>query len=161
MEVKLDIKLQSPAFRDGERIPDKFTCNGENISPPLSWSRGPEGTGSWALIMEDPDSPRKVFTHWLIYNIPAGMTGLPEALPTGQKLDSGVLQGKNDTLKSGYTGPCPPPGPMHHYIFNLYALDAALTLPGGVDKEQLLEAINGHVLARGKLTGVYQSSQSP
>lgn len=161
MEVRLGLKLHSTAFKEGERIPDKYTCNGENVSPPLSWSKPEATVRSWALIVEDPDAPRGIFTHWLIYNMPASITSLPEAVPAREKLDDGSLQGKNDALKIGYAGPCPPPGPLHHFIFHLYALDTLLDLPGGAERKQFLKALNGHIAVQGKLTGVYQSSQSP
>jgi Raf kinase inhibitor-like YbhB/YbcL family protein len=154
--VKSSLKLQSTVFKEGERIPDEYTCDGKNISPPLSWS-GPDNTlNSWVLIVEDPDAPRGIFTHWIIYNIPANITSLPEAVPTTEKTPNGALQGKNDSLKLGYTGPCPPPGPVHHYDFTLYALDSPLNLPAGVSKKQLLEAMQGHIISQGKLTGIYQ-----
>ncbi len=156
MEVKLGLKLQSTAFKEGERVPDKYTCNGENISPPLSWNKTENTFKSWALILEDPDAPRGIFTHWVIYNIPANITSLPEAVPTTEKIQNGALQGKNDAMKLGYTGPCPPPGPVHHYNFNLYALDNMLNLSAGASKQQLLDTIQGHIISQGKLTGIYQ-----
>jgi len=156
MEIKLGLKLQSTAFKDGERVPDKHTCDRENISPPLSWNKVDRSVKSWALILEDPDAPRGVFTHWIVYNIPANVTGLPEAIPAAGKLQNGAMQGKNDALKVGYTGPCPPPGPVHHYNFTLYALDNLLNLPEGVSKKPVMDAMQGHIISQGKLTGLYQ-----
>lgn len=156
MEVQLGLKLQSSVFKEGDRIPDKYTCNGENVSPPLTWSKGDSTVKSWALIVEDPGAPRGVFTHWVIYNIPAGTTSLPEGVPASEKAQNGAVQGKNDSLKTGYTGPCPPPGPVHHYLFNLYGLDKTLELSSGASKQQVLGAIKGHIVSQGRLTGVYQ-----
>ncbi len=157
MEIKLGLKLQTTAFKEGDRIPDKYTCNGENISPPLSWSKAESSFKSWALLLEDPDAPRGMFTHWAIYNIPSNINSLPEAVPTTGKIQNGALQGKNDAMKLGYTGPCPPPGPVHHYNFNLYALDTMLDLSSGASRKQLLNAMQGHIVSQGKLSGIYQS----
>jgi Raf kinase inhibitor-like YbhB/YbcL family protein len=156
MDVKLGLKLQSAAFKEGERIPDKYTCNGENISPPLSWNKAEKSYKSWALTVEDPDAPRGIFAHWVIYNISPEVTSLPEAVPTTEKVRNGALQGKNSALKLGYSGPCPPPGPVHHYNFNLYALDNMLNLSVGASKQQLLDAMQGHIVSQGKLIGIYQ-----
>jgi Raf kinase inhibitor-like YbhB/YbcL family protein len=149
------LKLTSAAFQEGTRIPEKYTCDGENVSPPLSWDRPDSAVKSWALIVEDPDASRAAFTHWTIYNIPAEDGGLPEAIPTSPRLANGALQGKNDTLKSGYSGPCPPPGPVHRYCFTLYALGTLLDLPAGASKKQMLDVLSGHVSAEGKLVGLY------
>ncbi len=161
MEVKLGLKLQSTAFKEGGRVPDKHTCNGDNVSPELSWNKAEKGIESWALIVEDPDASRGVFTHWVIYNIPANVTRLAEGVATKEKLENGALQCENDALKKGYTGPCPPPGPMHHYNFNLYGIDTMLKLPGGATKQQVLDSMRGHIVAQGKLSAVYQSGRSP
>lgn len=161
MEVKMGLKLQSKAFKEGGRIPDKYTCNGDDVSPALSWSKAEADVKSWVLIVEDPDAPRGVFTHWLIYNLPADTTSLAEGIPKKEKLDNGALQGKNDTLKVGYSGPCPPPGPVHHYHFNLYALDTMLDLPPGASKQQVMNSMRGHIKAQGKMIAVYQSLRSP
>ena len=160
MEIKTGLMIQSSAFKDGERIPDRYTCNGKNASPPLSWEKGDIDVKSWTLIVDDPDAPSKVFTHWLLYNIPAETIILPEGLPTLGELQDGARQGKNDTMKTGYTGPCPPPGPVHHYNFTLYALDSVLDLPAGVNKKQLLEAMRTHVVSQSTLIGTYQSVRS-
>jgi Raf kinase inhibitor-like YbhB/YbcL family protein len=149
------LKLQSSAFKEGERIPEKYTCDGESISPPLSWHMIDTSVMSWTLILFDPDAARGGFNHWVIYNLPPEATGLPEAVPATNKLSNGALQGKNDTLKEGYSGPCPPPGPAHHYVFTLYALSTKLKLPSGVSRKQLLDAMKGHIISEGKLIGLY------
>jgi hypothetical protein len=146
----------SSVFQEGERIPAKYTCEGEDISPPLTWGEVPAGTKSFALIVDDPDAPGGVFTHWVLFNLPATSRELPEAVPTQPQLPNGALQGKNDFGKIGYGGPCPPPGSPHRYRFNLYALDQPLELKAGATKKQVLEAIQGHILAQAQLTGIYQ-----
>jgi len=149
------MEIVSKAFNDGQRIPDRHTCQGAGISPELSFSSTPRGTVTLALVLEDPDAPSGVFTHWVVYNIPPSSTGLADGIPPGQLVD-GTLQGKNDMGKNGYYGPCPPPGRLHHYNFHLYALDNAPGLPNGASKKQLLAALQGHILAQARLTGTYQ-----
>lgn len=155
MELKPGLEINSAVFNKGEKIPPKYTCDGENISPPLVWSNSAEGAESWMVIMDDPDAPRSPFIHWIIYNIPVEQTGLPEAVPNVTKLPGGALQSRNDTLTTGYSGPCPPPGPSHHYNFTLYALDKILDLPSEASKKQIFEAIQDHIISQGKLTGIY------
>jgi len=155
-EDEMGISLSSTAFKDGEEIPARYTCDGEHISPPLEWGEPPPGTQAFALIMDDPDAPMGVFTHWVIFNIVSDSRQLTEAIPTQGQLPGGFLQGRNDFGKTGYGGPCPPAGPHHRYQFTLYALDQPLDLKAGISKEQLLSAIQGHVLAQGQLTGRYQ-----
>jgi Raf kinase inhibitor-like YbhB/YbcL family protein len=150
------LDLSSVAFQQEENIPAKYTCQGEDISPPLAWSGAPEGTQSYALVVDDPDAPNKVFTHWLIYNIPSDVTELPEGVPTDEKLTNRALQGSNDFGKIGYGGPCPPPDGPHRYRFNLYALSQALDLEPGTSKTQLLAAIERHILDQYELTGLFQ-----
>lgn len=150
------LSMSSAAFQEGEVIPASYTCQGQDVSPPLTWSEPPAGTQSLALIVDDPDAPVGVFTHWVIFNIPADSRGLSEAVPTQAELPSGALQGKNDFGRMGYTGPCPPPGRPHRYQFTVYALDSRLDLTAGVAKTQLLTAMQGHVLAQGELSGRYQ-----
>ncbi len=147
------MSLSSPAFRQGERIPAKYTCQGKDISPPLAWSGVPASTRSLALIMDDPDAPGGVFTHWVIFNIPPERRQLAEAVPA--EFGSG-LQGSTDFGSNGYGGPCPPPGHPHHYRFTLYALDGQLDLAAGSSKKQLLNAIRGRILDQGQLVGTYQ-----
>jgi Raf kinase inhibitor-like YbhB/YbcL family protein len=152
----MTLSLSSRAFQDGERIPDKYTCEGQDISPSLMWNEPPQGTQSLALIVDDPDAPGGVFTHWVLFNIPPDSRGLPEAIPVEAQLPSGALQGKNDFNRNDYGAPCPPPGRPHRYCFTLYALDRVLDLKAGVSKKQVLDAVKGHILAQGKLTGIYQ-----
>ena len=155
-EGEMVLNVSSPAFQEGEKIPAKYTCEGQDVSPKLEWSESPAGTRSFALIVDDPDAPSGVFTHWLLFNIPPDSHELPEAVPTQPQLPSGALQGKNDFGKTGYGGPCPPPGRPHRYQFTLYALDQSLDLKAGISKKQLLDTIQGHVLAQGQLMGTYQ-----
>jgi len=150
------LTVLSSAFQEGDRIPTKYTCQGQDISPPLAWSQPPVGTQSLALIVDDPDAPGGVFTHWVLFNIPSESRELAEAVPTQAKVTGGALQGKNDFGRIGYGGPCPPPGSPHRYQFTLYALDQPLDLKAGVSKKQLLGAMEGHILAQGRLTGIYQ-----
>jgi len=152
----MTLSLSSAAFQDGETIPIQYTCEGQDISPALGWSELPKETQSLALVMDDPDAPGGVFTHWVLFNIPADSHELPETIPTHAELPSGALQGKNDFGRIGYGGPCPPSGRPHRYQFVLYALDQPLDLTAGVSKRQLLGAMQGHILAQGQLTGIYQ-----
>jgi len=155
-EGEMALTLSSPVFQEGERIPTRHTCEGVDVSPPLKWGEPPAGTQSFALIMDDPDAPVGVFTHWVLFNVPSESRELPEAVPAQAQLSSGALQGKNDFGRIGYGGPCPPPGRPHRYQFTLYALDQALDLKGGASKKQVLDSIRGHILAQGELTGMYQ-----
>ena len=152
-EGEMTISLSTPAFKDGEAIPARYTCEGEDISPQLSWGEPPAGTQTFVLIVDDPDAPSGVFTHWVLFNLPSGSRGLPEAVSASAE---GALEGESSFGRSGYGGPCPPPGSPHHYRFTLYALDKRLELAVGVSKEQVIEAMSGHILARGQLTGTYQ-----
>jgi Raf kinase inhibitor-like YbhB/YbcL family protein len=149
------VKLTSTSFQ-GSQIPAKFTCKGVGISPQLAWSAPPAGTASLALIVTDPDAPRRTFVHWVLYNLPAGTQALPEGLPALGQLPDGALQGRNDFGENGYGGPCPPPGSPHHYVFTLYALDARLNLPVGATQAQVEAAMQGHILAHGELVGLFQ-----
>lgn len=151
---KMEIKITSSAFGNGESIPVRYTCDGENISPPLKWSNLPQGTKSFAIINDDPDAPMGTWVHWVIYNIPANVTELDERIPPLQKLANGALQGKNSWGKIGYGGPCPPGG-THRYFFKIYALDKILDIGAGASKEEVLNAIKGHILAEGQLYGKY------
>ena len=141
-------------FSNGGRIPVKYTCDGEDISPPLSWEGQPEGVVSYVLIVEDPDAPIGTFTHWVIYNIPGKLSSLPEGVPKQKETEFG-LQGINDFRGVGYGGPCPPPGKPHRYFFKLYALDSTLDLPPGARKGDVIKAMEGHVLAQAQLMGLY------
>ncbi|HSE83380.1 MAG TPA: YbhB/YbcL family Raf kinase inhibitor-like protein [Thermodesulfobacteriota bacterium] len=151
----MGIKVTSTAFEDGGMIPKKYTCDGQDISPPLSWDSVPDRTKSIALISSDPDAPRGTWTHWVIYNIPPDARGLPENVPTQKTLQNGAKQGINDFRKIGYGGPCPPGG-THRYYFNVYALDTEIDLDAGASEEELFKAMEGHILAEGELMGKYK-----
>ena len=155
----MNLTVSSAAFAKQETIPQRFTGDGEDISPALAWSGLPDGTKELALICDDPDAPTpQPWVHWVIYKIPADVTGLPEKVPTTDRLSSpaGALQGQNSWGGIGYRGPAPPPGPVHHYFFKLYALDTQLDAGAGLTKEGLLAAMEGHIVAQGKLVGTYQ-----
>jgi len=145
--------LESPSFQPGTAIPARFSCDAQNLSPALKWKEPPKGTRSFALILRDPDAPGGVFVHWLIYNLPQSLRGLPEGVAQEPELSDGSRQGRNSARRIGYAGPCPPPGPAHRYIFTLYALDANLPLPAGATEPELVKAIEGHILATGQLMG--------
>lgn len=161
-EGKMTIQITSSAFVQGHPIPKKYTGEGVDVSPPLSWSAIPEGTKELALICDDPDAPQaEPWVHWVIYKIPAEAKGLPEGVPRKSRLKEppGAVQGKNSWPPSeaiGYRGPYPPPGGVHHYYFKLYALDVLLNEEPGLDKKALMEKIQPHVLAEGVLMGTYQ-----
>ena len=149
------LSITSTAFKDGRRIPKKYTCESDDISPALAWSDVPPEAKSLALIMDDPDAPMGVFTHWVLFNLPSGLSSLDEAQATGEKLGNGAVHGINDFGRTGYGGPCPPPGPTHRYFFAIYALDTSLSLKPRSTKQQLLTAMKGHVLAEARLVGTY------
>ncbi|TAL70183.1 MAG: YbhB/YbcL family Raf kinase inhibitor-like protein [Bacteroidetes bacterium] len=151
----MSIQITSAAFTEGGMIPKVYTCEGRDISPPLSWSNLPEGTKSIALIHDDPDAPMGTWVHWIVYDIPDSETGLKEAVPTEKVLQNGTRQGTNDFRRVGYGGPCPPSG-THRYFFKLYALDKMLELEAGATKGQLLSAMEGHILGQGQLVGKYK-----
>ncbi|MCC6383512.1 MAG: YbhB/YbcL family Raf kinase inhibitor-like protein [Dehalococcoidia bacterium] len=155
----MSFALTSASFQMGQPIPSRYTCDGENISPPLAWNGTPEATAAFALIMDDPDSPRGVFTHWLLYNLPARFDGLPEAFPRLDELPDGTMQGWNDFGLIGYGGPCPAPGSTHRYRFTLYALDRPLPLVPGASKQDLLDALQAHILAQAELVGTYRRQE--
>ena len=146
--------LMSAAFEDGAAIPVQYTCDGADISPPLEWGDPPPNTASFALVMDDPDAPIGTWVHWVIYDLPAEARSLPEGVAGEPDLASGGVQGKNSWPKTGYGGPCPPSG-AHRYFFKLYALDAVLGAGPGLSKEQLLQEMEGHVLAQTQLVGTY------
>lgn len=148
--------LTSSAFRDGEMIPATYSADGADHSPPLAWSGQPPATVSLALVCDDPDAPRGTWVHWVLFNLPGDTRGLPEHTPPDGALPNGAQQGKNDFGKLGYGGPAPPRGKPHRYFFKLYALDASLKLPAGATKDQLLKAMQGHVLAETRLMGQYR-----
>jgi Raf kinase inhibitor-like YbhB/YbcL family protein len=149
------MQLLSPAFENGGYIPAKYTCDGADISIPLLFRNLPEGTRSIAVIMDDPDAPMGVFVHWVIYDIPATLEGLPEGIPPAPELEGGIKQGINDFGRIGYGGPCPPNG-AHRYFIKAYALDVVLGVEPGLSKPQLLRLISGHVLDEAVLMGIYE-----
>lgn len=148
--------LASTAFPNGTPIPSRYTCDSDDVSPALAWSGVPPETQSLALIADDPDAPMGTWTHWLIWNIPAGATLLPEDVPKIELLDNGARQGLNDFHRIGYGGPCPPAGKPHRYFFKLYALSARLDLKPGATKAALESAIQPHLLAQTQTMGTFQ-----
>lgn len=148
------LQLTSDAFEHEGTIPPKYACGAEDVSPALHWNEPPAGTQSFALIMDDPDAGSTPFVHWVIYNIPTSARGLPEAVPTDQALPDGSLNGRTSMYSIGYMGPCPPSG-AHHYFFTLYALDTTLEFPAPANKDDLLKAMEGHILAQSELIGIY------
>ena len=149
------MQITSPVFSDNGDIPPMYTCQGQDVNPPLQIDEIPAGTKSLVLIMDDPDAPGGVFTHWVLFNLPADSTGLPEGVPTTAEMENGARQGLNDFGMIGYGGPCPPSGSPHHYHFTLYALGTSLGLDPGSSKAQVLGAIAGHILAEDQLVGLY------
>jgi hypothetical protein len=154
-EMKADLKLTSTAFKEGESIPRQYTCDGINISPPLEWTGGPKTAKTIAIIADDPDAPAGTWVHWVLYNLPASNIGLVENVPVTENLKAGGFQGTNDFGKIGYGGPCPPSG-THRYFFKIYVLDSELSLKAGATKDELLKAMEGHVLAQSQLMGTYR-----
>jgi Raf kinase inhibitor-like YbhB/YbcL family protein len=149
-------RIESTAFREGELIPTRFTCSGENVSPALRWTEPPTRTRSFVLIVDDPDAPAGVWTHWVVYNLPAQARAMDESEPKQAELPGGGLQGLNSFGRVGYGGPCPPPGNAHRYFFRLYALDAMLSLKPGASKQAVLAGTKGHVLGEAQLMGRFK-----
>ena len=154
-DKKMAIVVTSSAFKEGGLIPAKYTCDGQNISPPLKWQQAPQGVKSFALISDDPDAPMGTWVHWVMWNIPAESNGLPESVSPVKELPDGSKQGISDFRRPGYGGPCPPSG-THRYYFKIYALDVTLDLAGTSTKQDLLDAMKGHILAEGSLMGKYK-----
>jgi Raf kinase inhibitor-like YbhB/YbcL family protein len=157
----VSLKITSTAFQPGGSIPSTYTCEDRDVSPPLAWSGAPPGTKTFALIVDDPDAPdpakpQRVYVHWVIYNLPATTTALPENA-SKKGLSTGAVQGKNDWGKAEYGGPCPPIG-RHRYFFKLYALDAELTGLPAPTKPDLERAMKGHVLDSTEMIGTYQKT---
>jgi Raf kinase inhibitor-like YbhB/YbcL family protein len=148
------LELRSSAFSEGSRIPSKYTCDGKDASPPLSWTGIPAGGKSLALTCDDPDAPAGLWVHWVVFDLPPSATGLPEGVAATPEISGGGRQGKNDFRKIGYGGPCPPSG-THRYVFTLYAVDRTLGLPAGATRQDLLAAIKNHTLGEATLTGTY------
>jgi Raf kinase inhibitor-like YbhB/YbcL family protein len=151
----MDLTITSAAFRNGAEIPKKFTCDGADVSPSLSWTGTPGQTQSFTLIADDPDAPAGTWTHWVLYDLPAGVTELQENVSKVDKLPNDARQGRNDFRKLGYGGPCPPPGKPHRYYFKLYAVDTKLNLAPGASKDEVEKALQGHVVAKAELMGRY------
>ena len=153
----VSIELTSSAFSEGVTIPAKYTCDGEDVSPDLKWGAVPEETKSIALIADDPDAPGGTWVHWVIYGLSAVTAELPERVPKEETLSTGARQGTNDFKRTGYGGPCPPPGHgAHRYFFKLYALDVEIGLGAKATKADLLSEMDGHILAQGQLMGRYE-----
>ena len=152
---KMSIKITSSVFEDNGLIPAKYTCDGADISPPLRWEGVPEGTRSIALICDDPDAPMGTWVHWVLFNLPAETKELAENVPTDGTLTNGAKQGITDFGRTGYGGPCPPGG-THRYFFKIYALDTEIDLTPSATKNDLLKAIEGHILGQGQLVGKYK-----
>ena len=152
--AKVAFTLTSSAFAEGEPIPVRYTCQGEDVSPPLAWQNAPAATQSFALIVDDPDAPGRTWVHWIVYNLPAETHALPEGVTADTALPGNATQGRNSWGRNDYGGPCPPSG-THRYFFKLYALDGTLDLPAGASKEDVLRAMEGHILAEAQLMGTY------
>ena len=152
----MSFALSSKSFSNGADIPQKFTCEGADVSPELSWNDAPAGTNGFGLIADDPDAPAGTWTHWVLYDVPPQTNHLAEGLPKQEQLPDGAHQGRNDFGKIGYNGPCPPPGKPHRYYFKLYALDQKLNLKPGTSKQQVERAMEGHTLAKAELMGRYK-----
>ena len=150
----MTLEITSSAFSEGEMIPTGYTCDGPDVSPDLAWTGVPETTQSLALICDDPDAPMGTWVHWVLFNIPPGARGLPGEISPDAALENGARHGTNDFGRLGYGGPCPPGG-THRYFFKLYALDTDLDLASGITKAQLVEAMEGHILAEAQLMGTY------
>ena len=151
----MEIKVTSSAFKEGEMIPKKYTCDGNDSSVPLSWTGLPAGTKTISLISDDPDAPMGTWVHWVLFNLPAETKEVTENMPNDKMLANGAMQGINSSREIGYGGPCPPSG-THRYYFKIYALDKALDLESGITKKDLLSAMEGHILAQGQLMGRYK-----
>ena len=159
----MSLAISSTAFSNGAKIPKKYTCEGNDMSPPLAWSDAPAGTKAFALIVDDPDAPdpkapKMTWVHWVLYDLPADAKALPEAAKTAA-LPAGTREGTNDFKRTGYGGPCPPVG-SHRYFFKIYALDAALGDLGKPSKADLEKAMQGHILAHAELIGTYQKGDA-
>jgi hypothetical protein len=150
------LTVSSTSFSNGAEIPKKFTCEGEDAPPQLSWSGAPSSTQAFALIADDPGAPAGTWTHWVLYDLPASTTTLSEGLPKSEQLPDGTKQGRNDFRKIGYDGPCPPAGKPHRYFFKVYALDRKLNIKPGAGRNEVEKAMQGHVQAQGEYMGTYR-----
>lgn len=149
------MQIKSSAFENNGTIPKKYTCDGADVSPPLSWTKAPTGTKSIALISDDPDAPMGTWVHWVLYGMSPDATSLSENVPKEKEVLNGARQGITDFRRIGYGGPCPPKGPAHRYFFKIYALDIELNLPAGATKKEVENAMKGHILSQGELIGKY------
>ena len=150
------IELKTTSFAPGGFIPRRFTCEAADVSPALTWTEPPAGTQSFALIEDDPDAPSGTFVHWLVYDLSAAYRQLPEGLSRSEQMPGGGRQGTNDFSRTGYSGPCPPPGRPHRYFIRLYALDAKPNLRPAATRRELEAAMQGHILAQAELMGRFQ-----
>jgi Raf kinase inhibitor-like YbhB/YbcL family protein len=148
--------IASTSFPNGGDIPKKFTCDGADVSPEISWTEPPAGAQSFALIADDPDAPAGTWTHWVLFDVPPATTSLPEGVSKVDELPGGERQGRNDFRKIGYNGPCPPPGKAHRYFFKLYALGSKLNLKPGATKQEVEQAMQGHILGKAEWVGKYK-----
>ena len=157
VEMTIALVLTSSAFSEGASIPEKFTCDGADVSPALTWSGAPASTQTFVLIADDPDAPAGTWVHWVLFNLPGKTNALPENVAQDETLAAlgNAAQGRNDFKKIGYGGPCPPPGKPHRYFFKLYALDTSLGLHPGATKAQLEAAMQGHIVGSAQLVGTY------
>jgi Raf kinase inhibitor-like YbhB/YbcL family protein len=155
-EIKMDLKIFSASFKEGELIPDKYGFYNENASPPINWTNPPAAAKSFALIVDDPDAPIGDWVHWIVFNIPKDVNELKENASLKKLLPHGSVEGLNDFGKNNYGGPCPPSG-THRYLFKFYVLDILLSLKESTTKKQLLEAMKGHILAQATLMGKFRT----
>jgi Raf kinase inhibitor-like YbhB/YbcL family protein len=150
----MPLQITSSAFKNNAPIPSQFTCDGQDVSPPIAWQNIPPACKSLCLICDDPDAPGKTWVHWVCYDIPTAVTGIAQGCPKADTISGGGKQGKTDFGSIGYGGPCPPSG-SHRYFFKLYALDVMLNLPAGKTSQQIEQAMAGHIIAQAKLIGIY------
>jgi Raf kinase inhibitor-like YbhB/YbcL family protein len=149
------LQLESNAFAPGETIPQRYTCDGEDLSPSLSWSEPLSETQSLVILCDDPDAPAGTWNHWVFFNVLPTIRSLPEGVPPDQVVEGVGAQGSNSWQRVGYGGPCPPSGSVHRYVFKIYALDATLDLNAGASVKDVKKAMAGHVLVEGQLAGQY------
>ncbi len=149
------MQLRVAALPEGGTVPKAHTADGADQSPALSWGDAPKGTQAFALVLDDPDAPVGLWTHWVLYNLPAACAGLPAGLPKSPTLPDGSRQGRNTWGRIGFNGPAPPPGKPHRYVFHLYALREALELPAGASRAEVDAALKGRILAEATCTGLY------
>lgn len=155
------LRLTSAGISSRGTIPDRYTCEGRNVSPPLTWHDAPEETASFVLVMDDPDAPNGPFAHWIVYNIPPLHNELAEGFSPDVGATEGIVEGRNDFGNARYGGPCPPVGgDAHHYHIRLYALDRELTLGAGATRAQIMDAIHDHILDQTELVATFARSTS-